>query len=136
MLELPLDTPAHTAASTHLVQLFDSDESLADAVADFFGAGLTRRDTMLAVMDEERWYLVAMRLSARALPVDEALRFGHLRVRDAQQTLSRFMKHDRPDPRLFAASMGTLVSELTKFNTPVRIYGEVVDMLAARGEYI
>jgi hypothetical protein len=135
MQELPLETHACSAAATHLVQLFDSDESLADAVADYFGRGLMRGDTMLAVMDEGRWYGVVMRLSARGLPVDEALRFGHLTVRNARATLNKFMVRDRPHPGLFAASVGTLVSELAAFRRPVRIYGEMVDVLAARGEY-
>ena len=135
MLEiLPATDPP--AAPSHLAQLFDSDESLVEAVADFFAAGLTRGDTMLAVMDEERWNAVAMQLSARGLPVDETLRFGHLTVRDSLQTLNKFMVRGRPDPRLFAASVGTLVAGLAAFRRPLRIYGEMVDVLAARGEYI
>src|SRR5262245_1768213 len=94
---------ASASATTHVVQLFDSDESLAEGVADFFAAGLLRRDRMLAFMDEERWYAVVMRLSARGLPVDEAFRFGHLTVRNAGETLKKFMLRGRPSPRLFAA---------------------------------
>jgi hypothetical protein len=90
---------------------------------------------MLAVMDGARWSAVAMRLSARGLPVDEALRLGYLTVRNAQETLKKFMIRERPHPGLFLASVGTLVSELAAFGKPLRIYGEMVDVLAARGEY-
>jgi hypothetical protein len=117
------------------VQLFDTEDSLAETVADFFAEGLLRRDTLLAVMDEERWYSVAMRLSARGLPTDEALRFGHLTVRSAAATLRKFMQRGRPNRRLFAASVGQLVSGLTAFGRPVRIYGEMVNLLAAQGDY-
>jgi|SoiMethySBSTD1v2_1073268.scaffolds.fasta_scaffold03155_14 DcmR-like sensory protein len=131
----PLQTQACTGTKTHLVQLFDSDESLADVVADFFGTGLMLGETMLAVIDEERWYAVAMRMSARGLPVDEALRFGYLMLQNPRVILNRFMRRGRPNPGLFAASVGTLISELRRFCRPVRIYGEMVDVLAARGEY-
>jgi hypothetical protein len=134
MHELPSESVSG-ARTTHLMQLFDSDESLADAVAAFFAIGLMRRETILAVMDDIRWYSVAMRLSARGLPVDEALRVGHLIVRNSRETLNRFMRRDKPDRRLFAATVGTLVSELMRSGRPVRIYGEMVDVLAAQGEY-
>jgi hypothetical protein len=134
MLEIPPVLTPHTGTS-HLVQLFDSDETLASGIADFFAVGLLRKDTMLAVMDRQRWNAVVMRLSARGLAVDEALWSGHLSVRDAQDTLNAFMVRDRPDPRLFAASVGAMVSRLAALGRPLRVYGEMVDVLAANGEY-
>jgi hypothetical protein len=128
---------AHSSGvhSAHVVQLFDSDESLAQSVAQFFGEGLLRNDTMLAVMDEERWYSVAMRLSASGCPIDDALRFGRMIVRSADDTLKTFMRRDRPNQPLFNASVGELVSRLAASHRPVRIYGEMVNVLAAQGEY-
>ena len=122
-------------ATEHVVQLFDTDESLVDGVADFLRHGLICNEQMLVVMDEQRWYAVAMRLSALGRPVDEAVRFGHLIVRDAKQTLNKFMVGDRPHPQLFSASVGTLVSGLEAFGKPLRIYGEMVNVLAGRGLY-
>jgi hypothetical protein len=119
----------------HLVQLFDSDESLADGVAQFFRDGLMRGEQILAVMNEERWYAVTMRMSAIGSPADEALRFDRLIVRDAKGLLNKFMWLGRPHPRLFAASVETLVSGLAESGRPVRIYGEMVDVLAAQGDY-
>jgi hypothetical protein len=122
------------AHQVHLVQLFDSEESLAETVADFLAEGLLRSDTILVVMDEERWYSVAMRLSARGLPLDEALRFGHLTVCSAEATLKKFMRNGRPEPRLFAESVGQLVTRLGAFRR-LRIYGEMVNVLAAQSEF-
>jgi hypothetical protein len=121
--------------AVHTVQLFDSDESLVDAAANFLGEGLLRNETVLAVMDEERWYSVAIRMSAQGFPIDESLRSGDLTVGNAVETLKTFMRRDRPDPRLFNASVGTLVSSLAARGKPLRIYGEMVDVLAAQGEY-
>ncbi len=134
MLVVPSTTHA-PARAAHSVQLFDSDESLAESVADYFADGLIRRDRMLAVIDGERWNSVAMQLSARGLPIEEALRFGHLVVCDSLQVLNRLMRRNRPDPGLFAATVGTLVEGLAAFGKPLRIYSETVDILAARGDY-
>jgi hypothetical protein len=130
-------TPIKLGGNTteHLVQLFDTDESRVDGVADFLRQGLMRNEQMLVVMDEQRWNAVAMRLSALGRPVDEAVRFGHLIVRNAKQMLNKFMVGDKPHPQLFSASVGTLVSGLAASGKPLRIYGEMVDVLAGRGQY-
>jgi hypothetical protein len=121
--------------SAHLVQLFDSDESLADAVADFLGQGLRNNGTVLAVMDEQRWYAVAMRMSASGWPIDEAIRAGDLTVRNAAETLRTFMRRDKPDAGLFQGTVEHLVSSLAARGKPLWIYGEMVDVLASQGEY-
>ena len=136
MLDQTITTDRSRAGTTtHVVQLFDSDESLADAVAEFLGQGFMRNDRMLAVMGDQRWYSVAMRMSANGLHVDEALRSGDLIVCDASETLKRFMKHGVPDRALFDATVAALVSELARGGRHLRIYGEMVDVLAAQGEY-
>lgn len=124
------------SVSAHHAQLFDSDESLADTVAAFLAEGFVANDTMLAVMDEQRWYAVAMRLCARGVPVDDSLQSGQLTVRNASECLRDVMRRGRPDPAMFAASTASLVSELAGRQGHLRIYGEMVDLLAARGEYV
>jgi hypothetical protein len=135
MLDYAETLAAPPAGTRHLVQLFDSDESIANGVAGFFREGLIRNDVLLAVMDEERWYAVAMRLSALGSPVDDVLRTGQLTVRNARETLTEFMVGDRPHPERLTASVGTLVASLASRGRPLRIYGEMVDVLAARGQY-
>jgi hypothetical protein len=121
--------------TAHLVQLFDSDESLVEAVADFLGQGLRNNGTVLAVMDEQRWYAVAMRMSASGLTIDDAIRAGDLTVRNAADTLRTFMRRDKPDAGLFQGTVELLVSSLAARGKPLWIYGEMVDVLAAQGEY-
>lgn len=126
---------SHPEHAGHLVQLFDSDESLADGVAQFVRDGLMRRERIMAVMDEQRWYAVAMRLSAGGWPADEPISSGHLVVCSAKEMLDRLMRADRVQRDLFAATVGTLVSGVAALGKPVRIYGEMVDILAAQGQY-
>ena len=94
-----------------------------------------RNEQVLAVVDEQRWYSIAMRLSAFGWPVEDSLRLGHLIVRNAKDTLNKFMVNDRPHPRLFAASVGTLVQGVAALGKPLRIYGEMVDVLVGQGLY-
>jgi hypothetical protein len=130
----PTITP-HEAGSSHLIQLFDSEESNAEGVAQFLRDGIVRSEQILVLVSAERWYSIAMRMSARGRPVDEALRCGRAIVRDARQTLGRFMVDDRIRPGLFHATVGTLVEGMAAFRKPVRIYSDMVDLLTARGDY-
>ena len=135
-----LDTmgPDRSLASTrtvHMVQLFDSDDSLADAVSAFLYEGYRRRETLLAVIDQQRWYSVEMRLAARGVATDQALHSRQLAVRDASDTLKLFMRHGRPDRKLFEESVGQLIRNLSARGAPLRIYGEMVNVLAAQGDY-
>ena len=45
------------------------------------------------------------------------------------------MVNDLPEPRFFAASVGTLVQDLGACGKPLRIYGEMVDVLVGQGNY-
>lgn len=126
--------PNGTAAA-HLVQLFDSDQSLSEGVAQFLSPGLVQNEQMLVVMNGERWNGAAMRLAELGSPVDEALRVGRLIVRSAGAMLKTFMVGDRPHPQLFAETVGTLVARQAAFGSPVRVYGEMVDVLTAQGQY-
>ena len=128
-------TDPSSVGTEHLVQLFDSDESLADAVGAFLYEGFVRGETLVAVMEEQRWYSVAMRLSSRGVPVDEVMRSGQLTVRDAAETLSTFMRLGRPDRELFEDSVAALIRDLSGRGAPLRIYGEMVNLLAAAGDY-
>jgi len=121
--------------STHAMQVFDSGDSLADAVAEFCGEGLVRNETTLVVIAEERWYSVAQRLSAKGIPVEDAVLRGQLTVRSAERMLKGIMRAGRPHLPLLTTSLGPLIARLEGFGRPLRIYGEMVDLLASRGEH-
>ncbi len=135
MLDATMAPDRSRTSAVHMVQLFDSDDSLAHAVSAFLYEGYRRRETLLVVIDEQRWYSVAMRLAARGVSTDEALQSRQLTVRDASDTLSLFMRHGRPDRDLFEESVGQLIRDLSIRGAPLRIYGEMVNVLAARSEY-
>src|SRR5262245_6704333 len=117
-------------STAHTMQLFDSDESLADAVAEFCSEGVLCNETTLAIVREERWYSIAHRLSAKGVAVDDALWRGVLTVRSAERMLKGILRDGRPHLPFVTTSMGPLISRLEGFGRPLRIYGEVVDILS------
>ena len=117
----------------HYVQLFDEPQSLAEAVAEFVEEGLSSDASVLVVMTFLHWQQTAAELGRRGVNIEDALFSGRLTVRDAAGTMSLFMRHGRPRRSLFEETVGALVSSLTRRGSQVRVYGEMVDLLAAEG---
>jgi hypothetical protein len=120
--------------SKHVVQLFDDDRSLVISVSEFLREGLAAGDTVLVVSTPDHWNAMASKLNG-GLRLTAALEGGQLTVRNAAELLDGFMQGGRPDRGLFNAHVGTLVSELASRAKPLRIYGEMVDILAAMDNY-
>ena len=117
--------------SKHIVQLFDTSDTLADGVATFLNDGFVARDSLLVVARPSHWKAIAARLERRGHSVTDATRGGQLTVQDAQRTMSRFMRHGQPVAELFHSEVGQIVERLaTQANGSLWIYGEMVDVLA------
>ncbi len=119
----------------HAVQLFDSTETRAEAVAAFVRDGLLRGEVVLIVLTEEHWDAVARRLRAAEVPVSATQASGQLVVRDAHGTMLVFRRHGVIDRHIFDRTVGALVRRLRAGGNQLRIYGEMVDLLAAEGDY-
>jgi hypothetical protein len=120
--------------SEHHVQLFDSSRSLADTIAAFLIAGFRRGEALLIVATPQHRELLARKLADIGLSVHEAIAANRLVILDAVQTLDKFMRRDTPSPIAFDEVVGSLVARLSN-GERVCIYGEMVDVLAARGNY-
>src|SRR5436190_23998035 len=122
------------APSEHHVQLFDSSKSLVETVSAFLLSGFRRGEPMLVVATPEHREMLSRRFEAEGLDVRRAIAANRLMMLDAAQTLDRFMRQDLPSPIAFDEIVGTLVARLAD-GKRVCIYGEMVDLLAARGNY-
>jgi len=119
--------------SDHIVQLFDTDASLASAVASYFADGFQRGDTLLMVARQAHWRATAKRLAKRGVDVDQAIHGRRLIVLDAATTLGSFMRRGSVDTELFEEVVGSAVRQLAATGPCLRIYGEMVDLLAEEG---
>lgn len=127
-------TGTSLCTSEHHVQLFDSSRSLADSVAGFLMAGFRRGEPLLIVATPEHRELLARKLVEAGVNLHEAVAANRLLMLDAVQTLEKFMRQNAPSAVAFDEVVGTLVGRLSNGNR-VCIYGEMVDVLAARGNY-
>ena len=123
-------------SSEHIVQIFDTTESLADTVSAFLHDGYRRGDHVLVVAKPKNWAAVSDRLEERACPVAAAIAAGRLVVLDAATTLAKFMRHGLPDAHLFSSVIGDLVHRLNaETGAGLTIYLEVVELLAEEGNF-
>jgi hypothetical protein len=120
--------------SEHHVQLFDSSKSLAETGAGFLMAGFHRGEPLLLVATPEHRELLSRKLADAGVNLHQATAANRLVMLDAVQTLEKFMRQDVPSPIAFEEVIGALVARLAN-GKRVCIYGEMVDVLAARGNY-
>jgi hypothetical protein len=123
-------------ASEHVVQLFDETESLVASVVSYLIDGWKRGDNLLVVARPTHWALTSAELEASGYPVVDHIASGKLMALDAATTMATFMVNGDPHPERFRASVGDLVARLSGGGeTGVTIYGEMVDILAAQGNF-
>jgi hypothetical protein len=115
------------------VQFFDTDESRADNVASFLAEGYRAGEPIVVIARPVNWALMRDRLQFLGVPVQSAIAKGTLVVKDAAQTLDEISPSGSPDAAAFDAAVGKAVMALSRRGR-VRAYGEMVDMLAQRGE--
>jgi hypothetical protein len=128
------DTTPVTA--DHILQLFDTDESLARAVAGFLVDGVRQRDTMVVVATQPHWNAVTVELEVMECDPVAVITDARLVVLDADDLLARFMRRGQPNRALFEQTVGALVGRLSEqAGGSLRIYGEMVERLAQEGNY-
>jgi hypothetical protein len=135
MMDSEVPGVGNGAAPQHSLQLFDCRDSVADAVSGFIAEGVEGGDVVLAVMRRDNWEATARRLRERGLDPDVAQASGGLTVLDAAATLATFLVNGRIDEKLFEDSVGTLVWALASGDRRLRVYGEMVDVLASTGDF-
>jgi hypothetical protein len=121
-------------ASEHIVQFFDSDESRAECVAGFLADGYRQGEPAIIVARPSNWAATAEQLETCGIPVQQAMAYGMIAVKDATETLRRISRNGSPDADAFEAVVGKAVAALDGRSGRVRAYGEVVDMLAQQGD--
>ena len=113
----------------HIVQLFDTIDSLANVVSAFLNEGWQQGDHLVVLAKPAHWARTCEQLERRGCPVTKASK-GRLVVLDAATTIAKIMRGGVVDRQLFLDHLGALVGRLVAESTGVRIYGEMVELLA------
>jgi hypothetical protein len=117
--------------NAHSVYFYEDDTFLIDNVANFVKSGLEQQETVIIVATDQH------RSDLKAKLTDEvvglwATRGANYVTLDASATLALFMQNGWPNERLFLQVIGRII-ESAAGSSPVRIYGEMVAVLWAKG---
>ncbi len=129
--EKPDPVPATGSRPEHGVMFYSREDELYDAVAAFLRPGLVAGEPVLIIATEEHQSAIERRLRHSSLDLDRALARGALRFLDAGATLKKFMVGTALDEDRFRALVGGLMGDPS--DGPLRIYGEMVDILWQQG---
>ncbi len=121
-------------SDVHSVQFFDDLQSRSATVASFLHDGLDDGATLLIVETKEHWQATARLLALERVPIEAAAQSGQLTVLDASDAVALVGGADGPDSERFDRSVGALARQLASRTRSLRVYGEVVDVLAERGD--
>ncbi len=119
--------------SEHLVQFYETDDFLLDAVGDFIGAGLGSGAACILFATQAHREEISHRLQINGLDPSYAQAQGKYFALDATETLSQFLVEGSPDPQRFAQVVGGLIERAVKGRRRVRIFGEMVALLWEQG---
>src|SRR5262245_60071952 len=119
----------------HFVQFYEADAFLLDAVAEFAGTALRAGDSAVVVATPPHRDGVAERLRAYGPDVADACARGSYLPLDAAQTLARFMVDGAPDWQRFREVLGAVLAQATAGGRGVRVFGEMVALLALEGNH-
>lgn len=119
----------------HAVQFYGDDESLFTTVGAFLSEGLIASQPAIVMATPAHTAAILDGLSHRLIDIEQARRIGDLVCLDAEEMLATFMAGDTPDPRAFRKNVGDVINQALagRARTPVRAYGEMVDVLWKKG---
>jgi signal transduction histidine kinase len=121
----------------HLVQFYDDDAFLLDAVAEFAGGALDASGAAIVIATPKHREGIAERLQTAGVDLAAADARGRYVPLDAAETLEHFMvggvAHGMPDPERFEAVVGRAVAGAGKGGRHLRAFGEMVALLVDEG---
>jgi len=120
----------------HAVQFYANDAELLSTVGMFLSEGITAGQPAIVIATPEHRAAIESVLQAHLIDVAAARRLGDLVMLDADETLGAFMVDHAPVGSLFRRSFGGLIEQTLRGRerTPVRAYGEMVDLLWKQGK--
>ncbi|PMR72187.1 putative bifunctional diguanylate cyclase/phosphodiesterase [Halomonas heilongjiangensis] len=115
----------------HVVQFYEDETFLADVVADYLRAGADAGERLLVLLTPAHLAAVLQRLEAGGLDTGAAMASGQLETHDADLMLEAIMRAGMPVEALFERHI--LAGIEAAGAAPTRAFGELVDLLCARG---
>jgi hypothetical protein len=117
----------------HLLELYEDDVALIDALEQFAASGLDAGDGVVVIAREEHLRSLHFRLGRRETFLKDVEREQYIPV-DAEKLLGEFMDDGWPDSARFHAVVHDLLARARGQGRNIRAFGEMVALLWERGE--
>jgi PAS domain S-box-containing protein len=117
----------------HVVQLYDTDSFLLDAVSDFIGSGLGSGASCIVIATPAHREELQLRLLANGIDISVAHEQDRYVAQDAAETLAQFLVDGTPDPQRFVEVIGSIIERAGKGQKRIHIFGEMVALLWQEG---
>jgi MEDS: MEthanogen/methylotroph, DcmR Sensory domain len=127
---LSMNNGSHERRAEHTAALYRSDDFIVERVALFIAEGLALREQVLVVCTLAHWNTIGRRLDRSGVPYGRATSDGRLVFVDAEAVLDTITKNGT----ISADRFGAMLHGLLKPTAKARVYGEVVSLLAQRGD--
>lgn len=121
--------PSYSTQPNHAVHFYAADEVLLNSLVEYFGTGLERGYTCIAITTPEHSIGLNAALRTNHIDILTAINEGQYLMFDAGDILDTFTPGGRLDYRHFLASIGRMVSLASGRGKPIRVFGEMVSLL-------
>ena len=120
----------------HAVQFYGDESELFSTIGTFLSEGLVSGQPAIVIATPAHNDAILDALRSHLIDVARARHLGDLVMLDAEETLGTFMHHGMPDSKLFQRAIGDQIEQTVRGRgrTPLRAYGEMVDVLWRRGQ--
>jgi MEDS: MEthanogen/methylotroph, DcmR Sensory domain len=123
-------------APAHLVQFYSDTAGLAESLSSLYAEPLMRGETVVVVAGQEHRQALDDALDDAGVNLTAEYRSGRYLPIDADEALARFMTPNGPDAERFRSTVGSAVLDARWRTGSVHAYGEMVGILAARGDLV
>ena len=127
------DVLQRPALGDHIVQLYQDEQFLCDAVAEYLAPGLASGEGALVITRAASGVRFEDALVGRGVDAAAAKADGQLVVLDAEEMLESVMQGELPEWSAFHSAVGGAIATQRLDYPTVRAYGDMVDVLWQQG---
>jgi len=121
------------APRDHVVQVYESEKIFLDSLEGFIGSGILAGDSVIIIATQEHIINMDRRLRKQGFDTDLLSSTDQYIPLEANEMLSRFMRNDWPDEKLFFELITDLLKRVQQKNRRIRAFGEMVAILWQQG---
>ena len=119
--------------AAHFVQFYETDAFLLDTLTDYIGTALRNGDAAIVVATADHREGLEARLESSGIDLPQLSARGQYTALDAAETLASFMVDGLPGSQRFEEVIGGVLTRAMHGGPRLRIFGEMVALLAAEG---